>query len=112
MLTVEAVSQKLVSYRKDIDDGAVRKPEMLKDLAEKRNRVKKGCLVLCQDCFLSCKIISVSFGFGLLVKLTFEVSLNAAKDDVPQLDSAHLGLIDFSANLYSPSCQPSKILSY
>ena len=42
------------SYRKDIDDGAIGKPEMLKDFTEERNGVEKGCLVLSQDCFFSC----------------------------------------------------------
>jgi len=77
--------------RKDIDDGAIGKPEMLKDFTEERNGVEKGCLVLSQDCFFS-----------------FEVSLNAAKDDVPQLDSAHLQLSNLTKR---PGCFPSKLLA-
>jgi len=46
---------------------------MLKDFTEERDRVQKGRLVLRQDRFFA-----------------FEVGLNAAKDDVPQLDSADL----------------------
>lgn len=42
------------SYRKDIDDGAICKPEMLKDFTEERDRVQKGCLVLRQDRFFAC----------------------------------------------------------
>jgi len=78
-------------YRKDIDDGAIGKPEMLKDFTEERNGVEKGRLVLSQDCFF-----------------TFEVSLNAAKDDVPQLDSAHLQLGNLTKRSGS---SPSKLLA-
>ena len=42
------------SYRKDINDGAICKPEMLKNFTEERDRVEKGCLVLRQDCFFAC----------------------------------------------------------
>ena len=45
------------------------------------------------------------FGFGLFVQLTFEVSLNAAKDDVPQLDPTHLEVrFDFFVN--QPTSRP------
>ena len=42
------------SYRKDIDDGAIGKPEMLKDFTEEWNGVEKGLLVLSQDRLFSC----------------------------------------------------------
>ena len=49
-----ALRNTISSYRKDIDDGAIGKPEMLKDFTEERNGVEKGCLVLSQDCFFTC----------------------------------------------------------
>ena len=42
------------SHRKDIDDCAIGKPEMLKDFTKERNGVEKGGLVLSQDCFFAC----------------------------------------------------------
>ena len=51
------------------------------------------------------ELISVSFGFGLLVQLTFEVSLNAAKDDVPQLDPTHLE-VRFDIFVNQPTSRP------
>ena len=60
------------SYRKDIDDGAIGKPEMLKDFTEKRNGVEKGRLVLSQDCFFTCnnriEFLLSLMGIGLRLK--------------------------------------------
>ena len=66
---------------------------MLKDFTEERDRVQKGRLVLRQDRFFACnRLIETLLKKSLSnVGLTFEVGLNAAKDDVPQLDSADLG---------------------
>lgn len=64
---------------------------MFKDLAEQRDRVEEGGLVLGQD-----------------LPLAFEVGLDAAENDVPQLDSSHLQLSDLSKG---PGSSPAELLT-